>query len=227
MALVELMGRPRQETGKGAAHVLRAAGFLPGVVYGPGGENILISVEKHSFEHLLRRAAEGAVIVDLRLQGETNAGLQVLVKEVQRDPATAQPLHVDFVHIAMDRPVKVSVPVRLQGTAEGVKTEGGFLDHVLRDIEVECLPSLIPNYIVLDVSELKIGNSLHASDVQVPDCRVVTPGDRVIVAVHGKHAGAEEEELAEAPKPEEAEGAEGKAGAETGESGGASGPARS
>jgi len=187
MALVELTGRAREDRGKGAARTLRAQGLLPGVVYGPGGENRLVAIEAHSFDRLMRRAAEGTVIVDLQLEGG-GEGLKVVIKEVQRDPISSRPLHVDFLHIAMDRPVRLVVSVHLTGVPEGVKTEGGFLDHVLRELEVECLPTAVPEFITVDVGQLAIGQALHAGDVQVPGVQIVTPADRVLAAVHGRHA---------------------------------------
>jgi large subunit ribosomal protein L25 len=192
MALIELAGRTRRDRGKGAAHRLRAEGYLPGVVYGPGGENALIAVESRSFEKVLRRATQGTVLIDLKLEEGPGEGLKVLIKEVQRHPATSEAWHVDFLHISLEQTVRLTVPVRVTGTADGVKNEGGFLDHVLRELEVECLPLEAPDYIEVDVSPLGVGQSIHAGDVAVERVRVVTPGDRVIVAVLGRQAVAEE-----------------------------------
>jgi large subunit ribosomal protein L25 len=217
MGLVVLKVQERADHGMGAARTLRAKGLVPGVVYGPGGENRLVAVETNSFSRLLRRAAQGTVIVDLKVEGSEAEGLKVLVKEVQRDPITARPLHVDFLHIAMDRPVRLAVAVRLAGVPEGVKTEGGYLEHMLRDLDVECLPSAVPEFITVDVSALGVGQALHASDVTVPGVRVVTPADRVIAAVHGKHA---EELAAEAAAAAPAEGEAAATAADEGAAGG-------
>jgi large subunit ribosomal protein L25 len=213
MALVELKGQGREDRGKGAARTLRARGMLPGVIYGPGGENRMVTIEAHSFDGLLRRAAAGTVIVDLKLEGGGPDGLKVLVKEVQRDPITARPIHVDFLHIAMDKPVRLVVAVRLTGVPEGVKIEGGFLEHTLRDLEVECLPDAVPEFFTLDVSPLKVGEALHAGDVSVPGVQVMTPADRVIAVVHGK-AAEEETPAAAAAAPAEGEAAAEPAGGE-------------
>jgi large subunit ribosomal protein L25 len=215
MSLVELTGRTREDRGKGAARTLRAQGLLPGVVYGPGGENQKVAIEARIFNRLLRRAEEGTVIVDLKIEGADASGLKVLIKEVQRDPITARPLHVDFLHIAMDRPVRLVVPVRVSGVPEGVKIEGGFLEHMLRDLEVECLPTAVPDVITIDVSPLQVGQALHAADVNIPGVTVITPADRVIATVHGKHA---EEEIAatEAAVPAQGEAAAEAAPAEGG-----------
>ena len=216
MSLVELSGKTRDDRGKGAARTMRAQGQLPGVIYGPGGENQKVAIEARIFNRLLRRAEEGTVIVDLKIEGAAPEGLKVLVKEVQRDPITARPLHVDFLHIAMDRAVRLVVPVRLSGVPEGVKIEGGFLEHALRDLEVECLPTAVPEIITLDVSPLQVGQALHASDVNIPGVQVVTPGDRVIATVHGKHAEEEVTAAAAAAVPAEGEAATEAAPAEGG-----------
>lgn len=205
MALVELAGRTREDKGKGAAHRLRAEGLLPGVVYGPQ-ENLLVAVERHTFEGVLRKAATGTVLIDLALPGST---YKVLIKEVQRDPISSLPLHVDFLHISMDRPIRLDVPVRLEGVPEGVKTEGGMLEHVLREVEVECLPSDVPEFIELDVTPLAVGQALHVRDLALERIRVLTPGDRVIASVHGRAA-----EVAEAAAPVEGEAAAPAEGAE-------------
>jgi len=187
MALMELAGRTREDTGKGAAHRLRDQGLLPGIVYGQG-DSILVAIERRSFEGVLRKATVGTVLIDLAMP-ETS--YRVIIKAVQRDPITSLPLHVDFLHISMDKPVRLKVPIRLAGVPEGVKTESGLLDHVLRDLEVESLPGDVPEFIELDVTGLHLGQSLHVRDVVVEKLRVLTPPDRVIAAVHGRVAEAE------------------------------------
>jgi len=209
MALVELTARDRESTGKGMAHRLRAEGYLPGVVYGPSEDNVLVAIERGSLERLLHQAEQGTVLIDLMLPDRKH---MVVIKEVQRDPRTSIPIHVDFLHISMDRPITIEVPVHLTGVADGVKNEGGMLDHVLREIEVECLPSHVPESIEMDVSGLRVGDSLHAGDLEIANVRIVTPQDRVIAAVHGRQAaeepGAEEAEEtpADAAAAEAAEG---------------------
>jgi large subunit ribosomal protein L25 len=197
MALVELAGRNREDTGKGAAHRLRGQGLLPGIVYGPG-ENVLVAIERRSFEGVLRKATEGTVLIDLSMP---KTRYRVLIKEVQRDPATSEPLHVDFLHISMDKPIHIAVPVHLVGLPEGVKNEGGLLEHVLRDLEVECLPSDVPEFIELDVSGLRLGQAIHARDVVRERVQVLTPADRVIASVHGRVAELEVPAAAEAAAP--------------------------
>ena len=208
MALVELSAQLRTETGKGAAHRVRQAGMLPGIVYGPGEASVKIAVEMRVFERVLRQAAGGTMLIDLKVDGDSRASRKVLMKEVQRDPVTSRPLHIDLLHVSMSKPVHVVVPIQLEGIPVGVKTEGGFVDHVLRELEVECLPGDIPEYISVDVTPLEIGESVHAGDITHETVQILTPPDRVVVAVHGRAAPTPEEEAAAA------EAEEGKAAAE-------------
>ncbi len=201
MALVELAARLREEKGKGAAHRIRFAGGLPGVVYGQGGDNLSIAVQQSEFDRLVRQAGGGAVVIDLKVEGAHEKNLKVLIKEVQRDPVTSRPIHLDLLRISMDKPVNVVVPIHLVGIAEGVKTHGGFMDHILREVEVQCLPDRIPEYLELDVTPLLVGQSLHVGDLRPEGVQLVTPADRVIVSVHGK-AAEEVEAAAVAPAAE-------------------------
>ena len=198
---------------------MRAEGLLPGIVYGESEENRMITLARRSFEAVMRRATEGSVIIDLKLE-EQDEDLKVLIKEVQRDPVTSRLLHVDLMHISMDKPVRLEIPVRLIGVSEGVRTEGGFLDHVLRELEIECLPLKIPEVIEVDISPLGIGDSVHAGEISHEGVEIVTPADRVVVAVHGKSAAELRTEEAEAAAAAEAEAvAEGEKPAEGAEAG--------
>lgn len=219
MALVELTAQVRRETGKGAAHKIRRDGYLPAIVYGPGQDNVMIAVEAREVDRLLRHTADRSFLIDLKLSGEGASDMKVLMKEIQRDPVTSAPMHLDLLSVSMDRPVQLTVPLHFTGVPVGVRIGGGFLDHVLRQVEVECLPDQIPDYIEIDVTEMDIGDSLHAADLVKEGIDIVTPGDRVVAAVHGKSAAtlaaeaAEDETAAEA-----AEGAGGAGeGAEDGE----------
>ncbi len=217
MAMVELTAQVRRETGKGAAHRIRRDGYLPAIVYGPGQDNVMIAVEAREVDRLLRQTAGRSFLIDLKLSGEGATDMKVLMKEMQRDPVTSAPMHLDLLSISMDRPIQLTVPLHFVGVPVGVRLSGGFLDHVLRDVEVECLPDQIPDYVEVDVSEMDIGDSLHASDLVKEGLTIVTPGDRVVAAVHGKSAAtvaaeaAEDAAAAEGAAAESAEAAEAKA----------------
>lgn len=218
MAIIELSGQLRDTKGRGAAHKLRAEGLLPGIVYGAAEESRMIVLPQRSFEAVMRRAAEGSVIIDLKLQ-DHDKDLKVLIKEVQRDPVTSRLLHVDLMHISMDKPIRLDVPVRLVGVADGVKNEGGFLEHMLRELEIECLPVNVPDVIEIDVTSLGVGDSVHVAEITRPGVEIVTPGERVIVALHGQAAAELPTGEAEGAVAEGAEAAEGEGESAEGESG--------
>ncbi|HEX6938382.1 MAG TPA: 50S ribosomal protein L25/general stress protein Ctc [Longimicrobiales bacterium] len=155
----------REERGKGAARRLRAAGRVPAVVYGHGDETRPLSVDAHELERLFSRIAVENTLIQLEIDGQP--GTRVLVREVQTHPYRPEVLHVDFYQVHAGERVTVAVPVRLTGTAEGVKM-GGVMDQTLHEIEVRCVPESIPEAIEVDVSGLQIGESLHVRDVALP-----------------------------------------------------------
>ena len=158
----------RQTKGKNEARRLRAAGQIPAVLYGaqkagdqPAPESV--AVDPKPFLRILHSASGLNTLITLKVQGGTDA--RVLVKNVQLDPISHHPLHADFYRVNMDRKIRVTVPVVLRGDARGVKQDGGVLDFVHREIEVEVLPANIPDSIDIDVSDLGIGDSVHVRDV--------------------------------------------------------------
>ena len=134
----------------------------------------------------------------------------VMIKELQRDPVTDEILHADFVHIAMDKAIRVSVPLVSVGEAVGVKTEGGFIDFITRELEVECLPKNIPEHIEIDISGLHLRHSLKAEDITLPEgVKLITSSDTILVLIEAplkeEEIEVEEEEeevIAEEEEPE-------------------------
>jgi large subunit ribosomal protein L25 len=158
----------RQTKGKNEARRLRAAGKIPAVLYGaqkagdaPAPEQV--AVDPKPFMRILHSKSGLNTLITLKVQGGADA--RVLVKDVQLDPITHHPLHADFYRVNMDRKILVTVPVVLRGEARGVKQDGGVLDFVHREIEVEVLPANIPDSIEVDVTDLGIGDSVHVRDV--------------------------------------------------------------
>ena len=158
----------RQTKGKNEARRLRAAGKIPATLYGaqkageqPAPESV--AVDPKPFMRILHSASGLNTLITLKVQGGTDA--RVLVKDVQLDPVSHHPLHADFYRVNMDRKIRVTVPVVLRGESRGVKQDGGVLDFVHREIEVEVLPANIPDSIDLDVTDLGIGDSVHVRDV--------------------------------------------------------------
>jgi large subunit ribosomal protein L25 len=196
MALLELNAALRTDTGKGAAHRLRAVNRIPGIVYGPGEDNVMVALDTRDFDKMIRQAAGSSIVINLKVAGEGKAqDLHCLIKEMQRDPVTSRPIHIDLLHVSMNKPVTSSVPVKLNGVSYGVKTEGGFMDHVMRLIDITCLAKDIPDFVELDVTELKVGDSIYTRDVDIPGIEVAMADDRAIVAIHGKTVSKAEQAL--------------------------------
>ena len=158
----------RKTKGKNEARRLRAAGKIPAVVYGaqkagdpPAPEQV--AVDPKPFMRILHSNSGLNTLITLKVQGDGDA--RVLVKNVQLDPITHHPLHADFYRVNMDRKITVTVPIMLKGESRGVKLDGGVLDFVHREIEVEVLPAEIPDSIEVDVSDLGIGDAVHVRDV--------------------------------------------------------------
>jgi large subunit ribosomal protein L25 len=165
MATASLSATPRSEKGKGVARKLRAAGQVPGVIYGHGREPQPLTVNAREFDRLAERVRITSTVIELALDGRT---AKTLVRELQRDPIKRTVLHVDFQELVAGEKVSVSVPLRFVGTAEGVKTGGGILEEVMHQIEVRVDPSNIPDHIDVDVTPLTIGHGLHVRDLTLP-----------------------------------------------------------
>jgi large subunit ribosomal protein L25 len=157
-----LQGVKRGSRGKNEARRHRAAGRLPAVVYG-GGDPLVISVEPKALSRILHSESGANTLITLSVDGEADS--RVLVKEYQLDPITRDLLHADFYRVAMDRPITVTVSIVLTGEPKGVKQQGGILDFVQREVEVECLPGDIPEHIEIDVSELMLNEGVRLRDV--------------------------------------------------------------
>jgi large subunit ribosomal protein L25 len=158
----------RTTKGKNASNRTRAAGHIPAIVYGAqnAGDAIApvqVAVDPKPFMRILHSKSGLNTLITLKVPGEVDA--RVLVKEVQLDPVTHHPLHADFYRVNMDRRIRVTIPVMLRGESRGVKVDGGVLDFLHREIEIECLPAEIPNGVEVDISSLGIGDAVHLRDV--------------------------------------------------------------
>jgi large subunit ribosomal protein L25 len=205
---------PRSGAGKGVARRLRAGGRIPGVCYGREIPAASISLDARALERLISTSEAGVnTLIGLSVEGGgAYDGRQVLIKELQRDPVTGRLLHADFYAVDLTQVVKVSVPIHVRGMPEGVKM-GGILDQSLRELELECLPQAIPTEILVDVSALVIGQSLHVRDLDLPaDVELVSDPDLSVVSVMVPAA----EEVAAPEAAEVAVGEEAAEGAEPG-----------
>ncbi|NIM97882.1 MAG: 50S ribosomal protein L25/general stress protein Ctc [candidate division Zixibacteria bacterium] len=182
MKEIVLKARPREKVGKEYAKKLRRNGFIPAVVYGQGASSLALEIETKSFHALLRRGLGENVLVNLSISDHKDGEKKVLIRETQRDPVKGDIIHVDFHEISLTRKLAIQVPIHLMGTPEGVK-EGGILQHVLRELEVECLPTAIPEKIEVDVNHLKIGDSIHVSDLRLEDVEILSDPHSSIVSV--------------------------------------------
>jgi large subunit ribosomal protein L25 len=169
----------RTKTGKGVARKIRRNGLITGVVYGRGNDPRSIKVDPLDIEKLLLSNA----IFDLTFVGEDGEAATVIIKDYQKDVIKQNLLHVDFQFISMDEKITVFVPMHLEGEAVGVR-DGGVLQQLLREIEINALPAEIPEEITIDISELEVGESLSVVDLELLDgIDLVTDSDEVIVTV--------------------------------------------
>ena len=179
-----LQAEKRETRGKNEARRLRASGRIPAVVYGAEkGKATEISVDPKVLLRILH--SESGVNTLIGLQGVGAGDTRVLVKEYQLDPIDHKLLHVDFYQVAMDKAITVTVPIALKGEAKGVKQQGGIVDFVHRDIEIETLPGDIPENITVDISELMLNQGIRVRDVLVEGAKwkPVTDPDTLIVHV--------------------------------------------
>src|SRR6516164_1700447 len=159
MKTIELNVEKRSTIGKNEARRDRVAGRIPAVVYGAGKPNVSISVDRKALSDVFREGAGENAIFLLKLAG-SDQSRHAMIKEMQRDPASRKPLHIDFVRVMMDTKIRVKVSLEAVGVPKGVKTEGGILDFVTREVMIECLPGNIPAHVPIDVGELSIGDAL-------------------------------------------------------------------
>ncbi len=176
----------REGRGKNEANRLRASGKIPGIVYGARKDGeaplaVSVAVDPKALLKILHSDSGANTLISLTVEGSES---RVMVKEYQLDPVTHALLHADFYQLAMDKAITVTVPIQLKGEARGVKLQGGIVDFVSRQIEVETLPTDIPEHIEVDVSELMLGQSIRVRDLaENPKWKTVTDGDTMIVHV--------------------------------------------
>jgi large subunit ribosomal protein L25 len=188
----------RTGTGKGAARSLRREGKVPGVIYGHGRAAEPVVVETAALAKMLVDISAGTTIVDVAIDGR--APVKVLIREIQRDALRpAEILHLDLYEVRADEQITLAVPVHLVGIPDGVRNFGGVLDHSLRELEIEVLPSDIPEHVELDVTTLAIGHSLFVRDLKIEKARILNDPDTpvcTVVAPRTEEAPAVVEEVA-------------------------------
>jgi large subunit ribosomal protein L25 len=189
----------RNRSGKGVARKIRAQGMIPAVLYG-SGENISLTLQP---QELLKILSSGEnTIFRLEIDGEFGGDRQAIVRDLQRDPLKETLLHADLYRISMDVEITVSVPIVLQGMSRELSDIGGMINQLLHEIEIQCLPSLIPHELTIDVAHLGIGEVLHVRDLPVPQgIQVLAASDEVVasVSVRGEEVAAGAPSAAESP----------------------------
>ena len=171
----------RSETGKNVNRRLRSRGMIPGVLYGTGKKAVPVAVSPQEIGAILKSATGENTLFDLDLGGSRR---KVILKEFQREPLRGKLLHADFYEVALDKKIEVKVHIELEGTPVGVKLQGGIVDFVTRELEIECLPADIPEKILVDISHLELGKHLRVSDLKVPEkVKLLVEPDVVVVHV--------------------------------------------
>src|SRR5437867_10754290 len=193
---VTLSATARNKTGKGAARQARFKRQVPAVIYGHGRATQPLMVDALALEKALTGVEPESTLIELAVDGKKT---KTLIREIQRHPLRPDIIHVDFYEIHAEEKVRLKVPVHLVGSPDGVRNAGGVLDQVTREVEIEVLPEHIPDRVELDVTALKIGDSLHVRDLSIPSATILTHADLTIATVVPPRA----EEVA-APTPEAA-----------------------
>lgn len=219
--------KKREKTGKETNKKIRRNGEIPGIIYGQELKPVIISIPSREVKRILSTEAGENVIATVKIDGDDGPSKKVMIKELQKDPVDEHYVHVDFWQISMKKKLEMDVPVEVTGVSKGV-TEGGVLEQVAWEVRVKCLPTDIPDKIIVDVTNLSIGDSIHVKDLIVKEgVEIINNPENVVVTIA---APLKEEELAVKPeesiepevigkKPkegEEAEAAEGAGEAEKG-----------
>jgi large subunit ribosomal protein L25 len=209
MENLKLESEIRTGMGKGVARKLRVDGLVPAVIYGRKQEPVSLAIEEAAIRTILHKHSESPVI-DLIIKGsDSDEPVIVIIRDIQRHPATGKLLHVDFQRIKYGEKIRVQVPTVVTGTPKGVKEQGGILEHGIRSIQVMCLPRKIPESVEIDVSDLMIGDAVKLKDVlgAYPDMDVMDDPETTVAHVIPPivEAVAAEEEAAEEAVEEEPE----------------------
>ena len=213
MARMQLSSKLRTDFRKSVTKQLRREGAIPATVYGKGLDSVSVAVPAEEFHELLKTPGGRLSIIELSVEGmKSKKPLTVMIQEIQRDPISKDPIHLDLHQIKMDEEVTAHVPVRLVGEAPGIKM-GGIMEHFVREIEIKALPDRVPTHIDVDVSGLELADSIHVGDLALPEgveCHTAAEGVVATVRqpiVRAEEAVAAPEVAGEATTTEAAAGA--------------------
>src|SRR4029079_19759597 len=202
MASAQLSATARDGRGKGSARTLRAEGKIPAVIYGHGRDPLSLAIDTRELEKLLSKISAESTVIELSMGGTL---ARTLIREIQRHPFKRQSLHVDFQELVAGEKVTVRIPLVLVGIPEGVRQDGGILDQTMRELEVEVDPANIPNHVDIEVTSLRIGDSVHVRDIKLPEgVEPTDEGDATICVVSAPRAAIEATPVAEGAEVEAA-----------------------
>lgn len=185
----KIKGEKREVFGKNASRRLRRNGMIPVILYGAKDMNIPLTLNKKDVFQILRSEAGENTVFEVSFNSET---INAMIKDLQKNLVTDEIIHADLIQIALDKAIRVSIPVVTVGDAVGVKTEGGFVDFITREIEVECLPKDIPEQIEIDISELHLRQSFKVEEVVLPG-EITMISDPETILFHIEEPAKEEE----------------------------------
>jgi large subunit ribosomal protein L25 len=205
MKSVPLKAYPRTQSRRNGARKLRAAGRVPAVIYGQQAKPQNLELSAKEFGDLIHRSASENLLVDLSVENDARAKRLALVQEIQHHPLEGDVLHVDFHEVTENEKVTIQVPLETVGEAAGVKNAGGVLEHVVFKLKLRGLPKDLPEQLVVDVSHLELGKSIHLGDIQ-PPAGVEILGDKHISVISVAMPRTEEEEAAATAEGETAAG---------------------
>ncbi len=216
---VVLNAEPRSETGTGAARHLRRNDRIPAVIYGSGRDTEPLTIARIDLENVMSDIRGETTIIELKVGSKKS--VQTLIREVQRHPTRLNVIHVDFLEIHAGEKITVGASIRLVGSPEGVRNQGGILDQIMRELQIRVLPKDLPEHIEVDVTELTVGRSIHVRDLSIPNAEILHDADDTVATVVAPRVeaepvavaeeteeGAEEPELIRKPKAEGEEEAE-------------------
>lgn len=224
MAKSELTVKKRERTGKTGAAKVRKDGMIPAVIYGRGADPVSVEVSPEVLKKALSTESGRNTLLEINVENADARPALSILKEVQTDPLTGMPKHLDFQSIDPDAPLTVEAPVNIVGKSQGIR-DGGILEEIERTFRIKCLPERIPDGIEVDITELQIGDSLHVRDISFPEGLEVlnNPDDPVVMVIAPRaaiseaaqtEAGAEDAEAPEEEKADETEEAPEKEGKE-------------
>jgi large subunit ribosomal protein L25 len=203
--LIKFNVKPRTTKGNGAARALRREGHAPAVLYGAKSDPVMLSVNSHDMDLLLKTASIGQTLLSVQIEGD-DAPKTAIIKEMQRNVLTGEILHVDFYEVDMNRKIRVQIPIATTGKCKGVEL-GGILQIIRREVEVLCYPNQIPDEIVVDITDIDVGESFHVEELPLAE-GIEIPHEANFTLLTVQAAKAAEEEVEEEEGEEIAEGEE-------------------